>query len=111
MVAAQVAQASGLTMCLHPLGRDLELQALSQADNRRDDGFIIGVLLQIPHEASVDLDMIDRKLLEMGQRCISGPEVIQRDLDSMMPELGECRRHIVRVSAKKNGFGDFHLER
>ena len=111
MIAAQLAQASGLPMRLHPLGRDLKLQALSKADNRRDDRFIIGVLLKIPHEAPVDLDMIHRKLLEMGQGCISGTEIIQCDLDSMLPELGECRRHIVRVPAKKNGFGDLHLER
>ena len=77
-------------MRLHPLGRDLKLQALSKTDDRRDDRFIVGVLLKVPNEAPVDLDMIDRKLLEMGQGCISGNEIIQCDLDSMLTELGEC---------------------
>src|SRR5829696_2882522 len=110
MIATQLAQSPGLPMGLDTLGRDLKLQALSKADNGRNDRFIIGVLLKILHEAPVDLDMIHGKLLQMSQGGISGSEIVQCDLDPLPPELSKSRGYVVRVPTKKNGFRDLHLE-
>ena len=89
MVAAQFPQAARLTVRLDALRRDLKLQASSQADDGGDDRLVVGILLQVPHEAAVDLDMIDRELLQMGQRGVAGAEIVESDLDAMLPELRE----------------------
>jgi hypothetical protein len=41
MIATQLAQTPSLPMRFDPLGRDLKLQALSKADNRSHDRFIV----------------------------------------------------------------------
>jgi hypothetical protein len=86
MVAAQLTQTPRLAVSFHAFCRHLELKASAKADNSGDDRLIVGILLQIPHEAAVDLDVIDRKLFQMGQRGITGAEIVESDLDAMLAE-------------------------
>jgi two-component system chemotaxis response regulator CheY len=77
-------------VCLDPFRSYLELQASTETDHGRDDRFVIGILLKIPHEAAINLDVIDRELLQMGERGIQAcqadmPDVIL--LDWNMPVM------------------------
>ena len=59
MIAAQFPQTARLPVRLHALRRDRKLKASSQADDSGDDRLVVGILLKIPHEAAVDLDVVD----------------------------------------------------
>src|SRR5690606_20702148 len=61
------AQISELIFIFHTLGHGA------------DDGGVAGIGFKIPDEAAVDLDDVDRKLLEVGERSIAGAEIVQRD--------------------------------
>ncbi len=97
-------------MRLNSFRRNLKLQASAQADDSGDNGFVMGILLEISHEAAVDLDMVDRKLLQMRQGRIAGSEVVQSDLDAVLPEFGKGPRDVIRVSSEEDSLGHFDLE-
>ena len=40
-------------------------------------------------EGSIDLDHVDRELVEVAQRGEAHPEVVERDMDAVPTELGE----------------------
>ena len=49
------------------------------------------------HEGTVDLEHIDGKVLEVGERGIAGAEVIDRDPDAIRPQLSEHVHGALRV--------------
>jgi hypothetical protein len=48
---------------------------------RPDDGPVPVVVLESLHEGPVDLQDIDGKLLEIGERCIPGAEIVDPEGD------------------------------
>jgi uncharacterized protein (DUF2237 family) len=67
MVAAQFAQALCLTLGLHTLCCHLKVQFPTQTNDCCNDCSITRILFQVPDKALINLDVIDRKLLQVGQ--------------------------------------------
>ena len=76
VAAAHFPQPLRLPNGLHPLSRDLEVQAAPEAHHCRNNGIIILVLLNVADKGLVNLEVIDRELLEMSKRGIARPEII-----------------------------------
>ena len=57
-----------------PLGHHLQAQAAGQADDGGRDLYVVAVVRNIAHEALVDLELVDRETLEVGQRGIAVPK-------------------------------------
>src|SRR5665213_906513 len=60
-------------------------------------------------EAAVDLDLVERKALQVTERGIAGAEIVQRDPHAQLPQLmqrGECRL----IVTNKHRLGDLELQ-
>ncbi len=60
-----------------PLGDDRQTQGPGESDDRARDHFVVGVGQQIPHEGLVDLQLIERQLLQVRQRRVTRAEVVE----------------------------------
>ena len=68
-----------LRACPHTLGNDVQPEAAGEPDDRLGDRRIAGIGLEVGDERDVDLQRVDRKVLEVGQRRVAGAEVVDRD--------------------------------
>ena len=69
-------------------GREAELE--SKLDDRGDDGCVLRALAEAVHEGAVDLDDVDRhQVLEVRERGVAGAEIVDRELDAELLELGQ----------------------
>jgi len=67
VMTAQVQQASLLPLGFHALGGDMQVQVSTQANNSRDNRIVSCVNFHVSNEGLIDLDVIDRKLFEVGE--------------------------------------------
>ena len=72
----------------HSFGAGFKAKGLGHYDNQVPDFEGLAVPVDIPDEGPVDLQKIDRKAAEPGQRGISGPEIVDGDPDT--PLLKDC---------------------
>src|SRR5207237_10364420 len=71
------------------LGDALQLQAMPQLDRRSHD---VGAARFPSHprdEGLVDLDLMDREPMQVGERGVAGAEVIDRKAHPELAELGQ----------------------
>ena len=54
----------------------------AEVDDGPDDGDVLAALAQRRDEAAVDLDLLHREALEVGQRRVPGAEVVDREADA-----------------------------
>jgi hypothetical protein len=87
MIASQLTQTPGLTVRFDAFGSHVELQAPAKANDGRYNRLIIGVLLQISYEATIDFDVVNGKLFQVSQRGVTRAEIVESDLDAMVTEL------------------------
>ncbi len=78
-VAAQFAEAIQGFLILHTFGHYLELQVVREIDAGAHDGGVVIVAHHADDEGLVDLDGIDRQLLQVGQRGVAGSEIVNGD--------------------------------
>src|SRR5216684_1736573 len=67
------------------------------------------VFRNVLYERAVDLDLVERKALEIGKRGISGAKIVHRDPDTKGSQLvkhGKCRVLVVQ----QDGLGNFDLQ-
>jgi len=79
---------------LDQVGHDLEPQAVSEGDGRADDRRVVGIVDHPEHERHVDLDLVDRKLLQVRERRVAGSEVVDRDLDPEGADRMQACEHL-----------------
>ena len=60
-------------------------------------------------ERTIDLDRIDREVLEVRERGIAGAEIVERDLDSAFLESLQRRADMIGASAEEHRLGHFDL--
>lgn len=74
---------------LHALTAHPDLTGVGQLQHVAQQAIVIGAVLDVADEASVDLDLINVHLLETAQTGVSGAEIIHRDLDPLPLPLAE----------------------
>src|SRR3954451_14672676 len=91
VVDADLTQAHKRLAVLYELGDGLHSEALGDLDHRLDEHLVGAAAGHVADELPVDLDVVDRKLLEVGERPESGAEVIE---GAATPEAGERDREL-----------------
>src|SRR5688500_14723262 len=83
-VAAVAAQEAQLGVGLDALGDHLEVQGMAERDDRLREGPVVGLgaAADVAHERAVDLERVDRQILEVGKARIAGAEVVERKRDT-----------------------------
>nr|WP_239909487.1 hypothetical protein [Laribacter hongkongensis] len=61
----------------HALGHGGQAQRFGHADNGVNDGPVFRIAVGIAHERAVDLQPVQPETLEIGQRRITGTEIVQ----------------------------------
>ena len=74
-----------------------------------DDGAVFGAVFELPDEGAVDLDLLDREALQVGQARIAGAEVVDRQADAHAVDLAEDLQRLLAVLHQR-GFGDLELD-
>src|SRR5205814_1889620 len=79
LVAAFGAQATQLGLGLDTLSGDGYAEPLAEADDGTDDRLRIAVGVDLPHERTVDLDLVEWEAAQIAQARIAGAEIVHRD--------------------------------
>src|SRR3954451_9208657 len=80
-VAAFIRKEAELLLSFNALGDDRHLKPVAETDDSSDDRSRLRVPSEIDDEGAVDLDLVERKRLQVAQRRISTAEVIHRYAD------------------------------
>ena len=73
---------------LDTLGNHPQAQDVPESDDGGDDGLVLGIGAQPANEGSVDLQRVHGQMLQVAQRRIAGSEVINRQAQSDVAQLG-----------------------
>src|SRR6185295_11224329 len=94
----------GLLRRFHTFHHAIEFQVAAQVDHRLDD--VAGVLLRrdIANEAPVDLDLVQRQLMDIAQAGLPRSEVVKRHLQSHRSQDPERILHLL-VILHQRGLG------
>src|SRR6476620_1833965 len=107
-VAAKPVHDSLLGVTLDALGDELEAECLAEPDDSFQHREVFWPGVDLCSEPPVDLHDVDRQALEVGERCVPGAEVVERQLDASVLESGELQLHAV-AGGDENALGE--LER
>ena len=66
-------------------GEGSEAEVPAELDEDADQRVGFGGAVDRVGERAVDLDRVDRELLERGERGVAGAEVVDRDVDAELP--------------------------
>ena len=90
--AAEADEPFGLVGLLDALGNDLEPERPPEIDDRPGDRGPLAGRRDAGDERAVDLQDVDREALEVAQRRVAGPEVVDREMDAERAQLGRAAR-------------------
>ena len=94
---------------LHPLGQHRNAETVGQDDGGTDNGRRLNVAVDGVDEGAVNLDLVEGKMLQGGERGISGAVIIHRDLDTEGLQLAHHVQGMLIVG-NNAGFGDFQFQ-
>src|SRR3546814_6832815 len=112
IIAVEVLKEARLPVVLDPLGDNLQLEAVTEIDDRAHDLHRARVAPEILEEGLVDLDAVEIEILQVAEARIAGPEIVQHDLDAELAQLPD--RALRRVHVRnEHALGDLepHLGR
>src|SRR6266540_3306306 len=91
-VAAEIPHDPLLSMALNPLGHELKSERLPEADDPLEERKVVRAAVDLGGEAAVDLHDVDRESLQIGERCVAGAEVVERELHASLLQDGKLLR-------------------
>src|SRR4051812_15164785 len=83
-VAAELGERPALALGLDAFGDDGHAEALANAHDRGCDRERARVVLDIAHEAAVNLQFADRQMREAAEAGIAGAEIVNRKPDAKL---------------------------
>jgi len=86
-VAADLEQVVELLFGLHAFRDRCELELLRQRHHGADERGVGAIGADIAHERLVDLELVDREAVQIGERRVAGAEVVHRDAHAEGREL------------------------
>ena len=91
-----------------PFGDHLEVETARKSDDRLGDCRVARVGFQVGDEGDVDLQRVDRKVLQVRQRRVTGAEIVDRHREA----FAELVQHLAdRVEVvQQAGFRDLELQ-
>ena len=106
--AAEPLELARLHFALDPFGDHAGVERPGQREDALDDGRTSGQQ-QAGDERSVDLERVHRQLVQVAQRRIAGPEVVEIDLDAEVAQLAQHVRGLAGT-IQQRGLRDFHAQ-
>ena len=107
--AAQLIELDRVRIGLGAFGDHVHAEVVGERDDRFQD-HRAGAAAGGADEGLVDLDGVERKALQIGQRGMAGAEIVQRQADAEFADAGQHLRRVFRVFHHQR-FGQFELER
>ena len=80
-VATEVGELLPSLEVLDAFGHRLQAEVVTEVDDRADDDGVVGVVVHVQHEGLVDLELVDREVLEVGEGGVTGAEVVDGEPD------------------------------
>ena len=94
---------------LDPLGARPHAERASEADHRAHDGVGLAPGLESADEGAVDLDRVERELLQVAETRVARAEIIHGDAHAEFAELAESAERRLHVG-EENALGDLELQ-
>src|SRR5690606_5397772 len=82
LVAPMLGQEFDLGLGFNPFGDDLEIDGMTQLDDRFGNRRISLALGHVHHEGAIDFETVHGKALQIAQRRIAGPEIVDSQIDA-----------------------------
>ena len=92
-----------------PSAMTSEVEGAAELDDRLDDGPVAGVGRDALHEAGIELEQVDRQVLQLGHRGEARPEVVDGDLDAERLEPPQDARRLLGL-LQHGVFGDLDAQ-
>ncbi len=108
-VAAELIELGGIRLGLCTFRDDIHAEIVTQCDDRSQYNRPRSLGIR-PHKGPVDLDGVERKTLQVGQRGMAGAEVIKREAGAELLDARQDQRRLLRIF-HDNRLCDFQLER
>ena len=89
-----------------PSAKHFHAERMAERDDRLDDGAGMAGRAQRTDEGAVDLDLAERKFLQVAQARIAGAEIVERDAHAERAQRFEPLQGLLRV-VDQNPFGHF----
>lgn len=109
-IAAGFAQTRHLLGVLDPFRGHVNAHGVAEIHDGRDDRGVAVVAGEVLNEALVDLDVVDRELLEVDQRGEARPEIVEGDGDAGLVQLAQDEGRRRRATRQEDRFRDLDLE-
>src|SRR5215207_8446045 len=88
-IAPLVLQCREMRFGLNPFRNDGQPECMPHCDDCRGNGRIIRLEGNLPHERAIDLEGVEREVLEIAERGIAGPEIVHRKMKPHGPKSME----------------------
>ncbi|OIQ74521.1 hypothetical protein GALL_438280 [mine drainage metagenome] len=82
---------------LHSLGNHLAVKRCGQIQHPQQNRQIIRVVKHVVHKTLVHLELVDRQALEVGQRRVTGTEIVQRKVHPQLAALRHDLGHALNI--------------
>ena len=109
-IAPRLAQEVELLGGLDAFGHHAQVQLVAERDDRLHDHGVVGIGGQIDDERTVDLELVDRKALQVAEARIAGAEIIDRDLHAERLDAAE-HLDVLLGAVHGQAFGQFDLQK
>ena len=107
---AELADQVQVVVGLDAFGGGVHAERFGQRDDGADDGAVaVGRRGGAADEALVDLDLVERRLLQIAERAVAGAEIVEREPDAEILEPGEGVVGAVALG-EEHALGDLELE-
>ena len=106
LVTAGKPQQHPLFVGLDALRQHFHAKRVAERDDRLDDGAGRAGGAERSHKGAVDLELVERKFLQVAQARIAGAEIVERDADAQRAQSFEPLLRLLRV-IDQDAFGHF----
>jgi hypothetical protein len=107
--AAELLERGADLFGFHALRADRNVERVAERGDRVDDLRGALALHDRRDEALVDLDAVERQPVDLGEACVAGAEIVERDAHADILEALDDGQHLLAV-LEQRAFGDLDLE-
>src|SRR6185436_538151 len=96
-VAPEALELLALVLGLDALGDDGEAEVMAELDGGAHDGGVAAIGFHAAHESAVDLELVHRELLDVGERRVARAIIVDRGGDPEIAQLPQGRLSAARI--------------
>src|SRR5690606_38686499 len=109
VITALLLEQLPLLIILYSFGHNFHIQTVGHGDNGINEALGIGVITDLADKASINFQCFERKLLQVGQRGIASPEIIDRQAYAQLTQRTDIDLRL-GVILHNDTFRNFQLQ-